>query len=113
MAEQEPAVDGIVFAGPWSLGFTRAMRLRWNPWSVPLDKTRLVCSAHAADLAYCADQIGSPLAPLLPGLDAIGYLKVAHHDIPLVVPSIRELWMPTRYAQATSIYRGDLASVAP
>jgi len=35
------------------------------------------------------------------GIDIKSYLKVAYHDIPIVVPSIRDFWMPQRVAEVS------------
>jgi uncharacterized protein len=90
--------DGVVFAGPWALGFAQAMKLRWKEWSALLDTKRIECALMLPILIYYADQIGAPMVPPPNGMDTNAYLKVAYHDIPIVVPSIREFWMPTRYA---------------
>jgi hypothetical protein len=51
-------------------------------------------------MLYCADQIGAPIPPTTNGINTKEYLKTAYHDIPLVIPAIREFWMPQRAAEA-------------
>ena len=91
---------GVVFAGPWCLGFAHAMKLRWHAWA-PLREARgIECGLMLPIMLYCADQIGTPMAPTPNGINTKEYLKTAYHDIPLVIPAIREFWMPQRVAEA-------------
>jgi uncharacterized protein len=93
--------NGVVFAGPWCLGFAHAMKLRWSAWA-PLREARgIECGLMLPIMLYCADQIGAPMDPAPNGINTKEYLKTAYHDIPLVIPAIREFWMPQRVAQAS------------
>ncbi len=93
--------NGVVFAGPWCLGFAHAMKLRWDAWS-PLREARgIECGLMLPIMLYCADQIGAPMDPAPNSIDTKEYLKTAYHDIPRVIPAIREFWMPQRVAEAS------------
>jgi uncharacterized protein len=91
--------DGEVLAGPWCLGFTAAMKLRWDAWMPLLDTKGIECGLLLPIMIYCADELGLPADPLGLGLDTKSYLQAAYHDIPMVVPAIRDYWMPQRVAQ--------------
>jgi uncharacterized protein len=93
--------NGVVFAGPWCMGFAHAMKLRWNAWA-PLREARgIKCGLMLPIMLYCADQIGAPMDPAPNRINTRDYLKTAYHDIPLVIPAIREYWMPQRAAEAS------------
>ncbi len=93
--------NGAVFAGPWCLGFAHAMKLRWSAWA-PLREARgIECGLMLPIMLYGADQIGAPMDPAPNGINTKEYLKTAYHDIPLVIPAIREFWMPQRVAEAS------------
>jgi uncharacterized protein len=93
--------EGVVFAGPWCLGFAHAMKLRWGAWA-PLRETRSIeCGLMLPIMLYGADQIGAPMDPAPNGINTKEYLKTAYHDIPLVIPAIREFWMPQRAVEAS------------
>jgi len=52
-------------------------------------------------LLYCNDPLGRPmLGPLREGPEIEKFLHTAYHDIPLVIPVIRDFWMPQRLKQA-------------
>lgn len=36
------------------------------------------------------------LGPVRPGPEGKEFLRTTYHDIPLIVPTIREFWMPRR-----------------
>ena len=92
--------NGIVFAGPWCMGFAHAMKMRWDAWA-PLREARgIECGLMLPIMLYCADQIGAPIDPAPNGINTKDYLKTAYHDIPLVIPAIREYWMPQRAVEA-------------
>ena len=91
--------DGVVFAGPWCMGFTTAMKLRWKAWAPLLDSKNIECGLLLPIMLYCADELAIPAGPLPKAIDTKSYLKVAYHDIPVVVPSIRDFWMPQRVAE--------------
>ena len=92
--------DGVVFAGPWCLGFVHAMKLRWNAWAPLREGHSIECSLMLPIMLYCADQIGAHMDPTPEGIDTKEYLKAAYHDIPIVIPAIREFWMPQRVTDA-------------
>jgi len=91
--------DGEVFAGPWCLGFTAGMKLRWDAWGKLVDSKCIEFGLLLPIMLYCADQLAAPLGPAPQGLDMQSYLRTAYHDIPLVVPAIRDYWMPNRVAE--------------
>lgn len=91
---------GVVFAGPWCMGFAHAMKLRWTAWAKLREARGIECGLMLPIMLYCADQIGAPMDPEPNGINTKDYLKTAYHDIPLVIPAIREYWMPQRAAEA-------------
>lgn len=92
--------DGIVFAGPWCMGFLKAMQLRWNDWDPLRNTDRIECGLLLPILLHCADELGLQVpGPKLGGPDIEAFLKTAYHDIPRVVPAIREFWMPQRLTE--------------
>ena len=83
--------DGRVLAGPWCMGFLAAMQLRYAAWR-PLEHRLLL-----PILLHCTDAAGRHLfGPVRPGPEGEEFLRTAYHDIPVVVPAIREFWMPQR-----------------
>jgi uncharacterized protein len=92
--------DGTVFAGPWCMGFLAAMQLRWTDWKALRNLDRVEHGLLLPILLHCTDELGRPyLGPPRPGPDTAAFLKNAYHDIPLVVPEIREFYMEERYAR--------------
>ena len=54
-------------------------------------------------LLHCTEDIGRPmLGPTRPGPEGEAFLRNAYHDIPLVVPAIREYWMPQRVKECSN-----------
>ena len=52
-------------------------------------------------LLYCVDALGGPtLEPPNERLEMHDSIRTAYHEIPTVIPTIREFWMPQRVAQA-------------
>ena len=89
--------DGTVLAGPWCTGFLTAMRLRYDAWRPLRDNHRIEHALLLPILLHCTDNAGRPLlGPVRPGPKGQEFLRTAYHDIPLVVPAIREFWMPER-----------------
>lgn len=89
--------DGTVLAGPWCVGFLAAMKLRYDAWRPLRDLNRIEHGLLLPILLHCADAAGRPvLGPVLPGPKGEEFLRIAYHDIPLIVPAIREFWMPQR-----------------
>jgi uncharacterized protein len=93
------ADDGVVFAGPWCMGFTTAMKLRWKAWAPLLDSKGIECSLLLPIMLHSADELAFHFGTLPQATDAKSYLKTAYHDIPIVVPAIRDFWMPNRLAE--------------
>jgi uncharacterized protein len=91
--------DGEVFAGPWCLGFTAGMKLRWDAWEKLVNSKCIEFGLLLPILLYCADELALPLGPAPQGIDMKSYLRTAYHDIPIVIPSIRDYWMPNRVAE--------------
>jgi uncharacterized protein len=92
---------GVVCAGPWCMGFI-AMKLRWKAWAPLLDTKNIEYGQLLPILLYCADELALPAGPQPKGIDIKSYLNVAYHDIPIVVPSIRDFWMPQRLAEVST-----------
>jgi yecA family protein len=92
---------GVVLAGPWCMGFVTAMKLRWKAWAPLLNAKNIEYGLLLPILLYCADELAIPAKPPPKGIDIKSYLKVAYHDIPIVVPSIRDFWMPQRVAEVS------------
>ncbi|MBB5374505.1 hypothetical protein [Acidocella aromatica] len=82
------------------LGTVHAMKLRWTAWAPLHDARGIECGLMLPIMLCCADQIGAPMDPAPNGIDTKEYLKVAYHDISLVIPAIRAFWMPQRVAEA-------------
>jgi uncharacterized protein len=95
------ADDGTVFAEPWCLGFLTAMHLRWAAWKPLRDPARTEFSLTTPILFHCIDAVAAPLpGPKRNSRNAHLALRDAYHIIPIVVPAIREFWMPQRYAKS-------------
>jgi uncharacterized protein len=89
--------DGTVLASPWCMGFLAAMKLRYEAWRPLRDLNRIEHRLLLPILLHCTDTAGRPLlGPVRPGPAAEEFLQNAYHDIPLMVPAIREFWMPQR-----------------
>jgi len=89
--------DGTVLAQPWCIGFLAAMQLRLQQWQPLRDLTRIDHGLLLPILLHCSDQSGRPmLGPPREGPDTEAFLRDAYHDIPLVLPQIRQFWMPQR-----------------
>jgi uncharacterized protein len=89
--------DGTVLAGPWCMGFLAAMRLRYGAWRPLRDNNRSETALLLPILVHCTDSAGRPLlGPVRSGPEGQQFLRTAYHNIPLVVPAIREFWMPQR-----------------
>jgi uncharacterized protein len=94
------ADNGTVFAGPWCMGFLAAMQLRWSDWKVLRNLDRVEHGLLLQILLHCTDEFGLPyLGPPRPGPDTEAFLKNAYHDIPLVVPEIREFYMQEHFSK--------------
>lgn len=97
----EKTDDGLVLPHPWCMGFLSAMRLRLQAWRPLLDLSRIDHGLMLPILLYCTDPLGQPtLGPPREGPETEQFLRTAYHDIPLVIPAIREFWMPQRVKQA-------------
>ena len=89
--------DGTVLAHPWCMGFLAAIKLRRNAWQPLLTLSRIEHGLLLPILLHCTDDAGRPmLGPTRPGPEGEEFLRTAYHDIPVVVPAIREYWMPQR-----------------
>jgi uncharacterized protein len=96
----EKTDDGLVLPQPWCMGFLSAMRLRLEAWRPLLDLNRVNHGLMLPILLYCVDALGGPmLGPPPEGAKTAEFLRTAYHDIPLVIPAIREFWMPQRLAE--------------
>jgi uncharacterized protein len=89
--------DGTVLAGPWCMGFLAAVKLRLDAWRPLLDLSRIEHGLLLPILLHCNDDAGHPmLGPMPPDPEGEEFLRTAYHDIPVMVPAIREYWMPQR-----------------
>ncbi|MEO8716238.1 MAG: UPF0149 family protein [Acetobacteraceae bacterium] len=97
----EKTDDGLALPQPWCMGFLSAMRLRFDAWRPLLDLGRTDHGLLLPILLYCTDPLGRPmLGPPRDGPETEEFLRTAYHDIPLVIPAIRDYWMPQRVTQA-------------
>jgi uncharacterized protein len=89
--------DGTVLAGPWCMGFLAEMNIRYDAWAPLRDINRIEHGLLLPILLHCTDSAGRPmLGPVRPGPEGEAFLRTAYHDIPVMVPAIREFWMPPR-----------------
>lgn len=96
----EKTRDGLALPHPWCMGFLSAMQLRFDEWRPLLDLTRIDHGLLLPILLYCTDPLGRPmLGPPREGPETEQFLRTAYHDIPLVIPAIRDFWMPKRLKQ--------------
>ncbi len=97
----EKTDDGMALPQPWCMGFLSAMRLRFAAWRSLLDLSRVDHGLLLPILLYCTDPLGRPmLGPPREGPETQEFLHTAYHDIPIVIPAIREFWMPQQLKQA-------------
>ena len=93
--------DGMVLPQPWCMGFLTAMRLRQQKWNPLLDLGRMDHGLMLPILLYCTDPLGRPmLGPPRKGPETEEFLRTAYHDIAVVIPAIRDYWMPQRVLAA-------------
>ena len=96
----EKAGNGMALPQPWCMGFLGAMRLRSDAWQPLLDLGRIDHGLLLPILLYCTDPLGQPmLGPTRDGPEGEEFLRTAYRDIPLVIPAIRDYWMPHRISQ--------------
>ena len=95
--------DGSVRAGPWCMGFLAAMQLRFDAWAALRDLDRIEHGLLLPILLHCRDAAGKPmLGPPREGPETEAFLREAWRDIPLVIPAIRDFWMPQRSGEWSS-----------
>jgi uncharacterized protein len=91
---------GLALPQPWCMGFLTAMRLRFDDWRPLLDLGRIEHGLLLPILLYCTDPLGRPmLGPPREGPETEEFLRTAYQDIPIVIPAIRDFWMPQRLRQ--------------
>ena len=91
---------GLALPHPWCMGFLSGMRLRFDDWRPLLDLSRIDHGLLLPILLYCTDPLGRPmLGPPRQGPETEEFLRTAYQDIPLVIPAIRDFWMPQRFRQ--------------
>jgi len=97
----EKTENGLALPQPWCMGFLSAMRLRFDDWRPLLDLSRIEHGLLLPILLYCTDPLGRPMlgAPR-EGPETEEFLRTTYQDIPLVIPAIRDFWMPQRLKQA-------------
>jgi uncharacterized protein len=97
----EKTDDGMVLPHPWCMGFLAAMRLCFEAWRPLLHLDRNEHGLLLPILLHCADPLGRPmLGPPREGAETEAFLRSVYHDIPPVIPAIREFWMPQRLRDA-------------
>ena len=97
----EKTDHGLALPQPWCMGFLTAMRLRFDDWRPLLDLGRIEHGLLLPILLYCTDPLGRPmLGPPREGPQTEEFLRTAYQDIPIVIPAIRNFWMPQRLKQA-------------
>jgi uncharacterized protein len=97
----EKTEDGLALPHPWCMGFLSAMQLRLKNWQPLLDPNRPDHALMLPILLYCLDALGGPMSkPPGESTEMHEYIRGAYHDIPIVIPAIREFWMPQRVAEA-------------
>ena len=97
----EKTDEGLALPQPWCKGFLSAMRLRFEQWRPLLDLGQIHHGLMLPILLYCRDPFGQPLlGPPREGPETEEFLHTAYHDIPLVIPEIRDYWMPQRLKEA-------------
>jgi len=93
--------DGLAVPQLWCMGFLAGMRLRMDAWRPLLDLNRIDHGLMLPILLCCVDASGRPmLGPPREGPETEEFLRTAYQDIPIVVPAIREFWMPERMREA-------------
>jgi uncharacterized protein len=93
----EKTDNGLALPQPWCTGFLTAMRLRFDQWRPLLDLGHIHHGLMLPILLYCSDPFGQPLlGPPREGPETEEFLRTAYQDIPLVLPEIRDYWMPQR-----------------
>jgi uncharacterized protein len=93
--------DGQALPHLWCMGFLTGMRLRMDAWQPLLDLNRVDHGLLLPILLYCVDPSGQPmLGPPREGPETEEFLRTAYQDIPLVVPAIRDFFMPERIREA-------------
>ena len=93
--------DDLAVPHPWCMGFLSAMRLRFDAWRPLLDLGRIEHALMLPILLHCTDPLGRPmLGPPREGPETAEFLHTAYHEIPLVIPAIRDFWMPQRLKPA-------------
>jgi uncharacterized protein len=96
----EQAAGSRVLPQSWCMGFLGAMQLRLDDWRPLLDLSRIDHGLLLPILLYCTDPLGRPmLGPPREGPETAEFLRTAYKDIPLVIPAIRDFWMPQRLEQ--------------
>lgn len=93
----EKTDDGLALPHPWCMGFLSAIRLRFDEWRPLLDLSRIDHGLLLPILLCCTDPLGRPmLGPPRKGPETEQFIRTAYQDIPLVIPAIRDFWMPQR-----------------
>lgn len=96
----ERTAGGVVDAEPWCTGFIMGAKLRSEEWRPLCQPGRDDAALLLPILLHCSGPAGQIVLRALagiPGRDAL--LRDAYHGIPIVVPAIREYWMPQRVAE--------------
>ena len=93
--------EGLAVPQLWCMGFLAVMRLRMDAWRPLLDLNRIDHGLMLPILLYCVDPCGQPmLGPPREGPETEEFLRTAYQDIPLIVPAIRDFFMPERVREA-------------
>jgi uncharacterized protein len=90
--------DGAIDARPWCMGFYAVIKLRLLAWSRLMSPNAAEHGLLLPILLYCVDSAGRPvLDAQRSSPDTPSFAREAWRDIPAVVETIRQFWMPTRF----------------
>jgi uncharacterized protein len=81
-------------------GFLTAMQLRLKDWERLLDPSCPNRGLMLPILLCCVDAPGGPMFERSESAEMHEYMRGAYQDIPIVIPAIRDFWMPQRVADA-------------
>ena len=96
----EKTDDGLALPRPWCMGFLSARQLRFDNGQPLLVLSRVDHGLMLPILLYCTDPLGRPmLGPPRDGPETEQFLRETYQDIPLVIPAVRDFWMPQRLKQ--------------
>jgi uncharacterized protein len=94
--------NGEVDARPWCMGFYAVVKFRLMDWSRMLAPGMVEQGLMLPILFHCTNAAGQPvLPPSLRGDNTPAFEKTAWRDIPLMVETMRQFWMPSRFKRGS------------